>query len=155
MDSLIDLIAGVLIVLTQQYALTFCLKYDRSRRQLDTVPNDIPEDAVEVILSSNSITRLEPNTFSRLSQCTRLDLNYNHISEIEPGAFNGLTALSYLSLGHNRLDQLSVNMFSGLVSNTHLNICRNRSILVLSRITGFDHVNHQFLVSYLKPVCWF
>ena len=131
-DISVYLISGLLIVVTLQYNMISGREYDKSGQGLYNVPDGIPEDATEINLSANKISKIETNSFSLMSQCTLLNLSYNRISEVEPGAFIGLSAVTWLSLHYNRLDQLSMDMFSGLVSYAHLNSNILRGCIVLN-----------------------
>ena len=100
-------------------------KYLKISVGLTAIPTDIPTDALEVHIRDNTITTLEANVFSDLSQCRMLNLFRNGITKVELGAFNGLIALTTLTLQHNRLDRLPLNIFSDLKNCSAINLQDN------------------------------
>ena len=101
-------------------------KYNKVNLTLTGIPADIPAEATEVHLQWNNITIIEGNVFSRLTQCSVLELDHNEINEIESGAFNGLSKLKDLRLSSNRLSKLSIGTFQGLVTVEELWVNYNR-----------------------------
>ena len=97
-------------------------KYYKTDLGLTAVPTNIPEEALKVILYGNKITRIEANVFSKLSQCTFINLRRNSIREVEAGAFNGLSNLTELVLSVNPLTTLRPDMFKGLDALTTLRL---------------------------------
>ena len=100
-------------------------KYYKIRQELTEIPSDIPANAVWVYITHNSITKVEANGFSRLSNCIRLYLNNNHIKEVESGSFNGLNRLEQLDLGFNQVTLLKEVMFQGLETVQEINFYSN------------------------------
>ena len=122
-------------MLTQQHISILCQlsrddyttdrKYLKINVGLTAIPTDIPTDALEVHIRDNTITTLEANVFSDLSQCKMLNLFRNGITKVELGAFNSLTALTTLTLQHYRLDRLPLNIFSDLKNCSAINLQDN------------------------------
>ena len=100
-------------------------EFFRSGVGLTNVPDDIPEDAVEVDLTHNRIEILLPNAFSHFLVCLELRLGFNKIWSIENQTFNGLDRLKVLHLNKNHLDSLEPGMFSGLARLETLDVCCN------------------------------
>ena len=118
---------------------------------LTNLPDDIPEDTVEVDLTHNRIEILPPNAFSHFLVCLELRLGFNKIWSIENQTFNGLDRLKVLHLNKNHLDSLEPGMFSGLARLETLDVCCNviRTIgdgtfLQLSKLQVLD-LNHNEL----------
>ena len=59
----------------------------RTKSSINNVPDDIPEEAMEVYLNDNNIAVLKRNAFSNLEQCTKLYLDHNGVAIIESRAF--------------------------------------------------------------------
>ncbi|XP_012676505.3 leucine-rich repeat-containing protein 3-like [Clupea harengus] len=86
-----------------------------SSRDLDAIPDDLPEDTVTLQLSSNHITRVPSQAFSRLWRLQELDLSGNTIEAVEAGAFQGVTeSLRVLDLSDNRLRGVPKEAFGRL-----------------------------------------
>ena len=65
-------------------------EFYRTYSQLTRVPMDIPDEAKEVYLYGNQITEVKRGSFSRLQNCTKVDVGTNTIVTIEMGAFKDL-----------------------------------------------------------------
>lgn len=78
----------------------------------------------KLTLEYNSIRRLDPNTFRRLTKLEELDLRCNRLV-LEEGTFEDLTNLKSLNLGSNYLCQIKANVFSGLENLERLGLVRN------------------------------
>ena len=63
--------------------------------ELTSVPTDIPENTVELLLYENQINSIPPGVFSWLSVCTDLELRRNNITAIGARAFEGFEILKY------------------------------------------------------------
>ena len=63
--------------------------------ELTSVPTDIPENTVELLLYENQISSIPPGLFSELSVCTDLELRRNNITEIGARAFEGFEIMKY------------------------------------------------------------
>ncbi|XP_055975622.1 leucine-rich repeat-containing protein 3 [Sorex fumeus] len=75
-----------------------------SARGLESIPGDIPTDAVLLKLDANRIARVPDGAFQHLDQLQELDLSRNAIESVAPAAFSGLAGgLRLLDLSHNRL----------------------------------------------------
>jgi uncharacterized protein YjbI with pentapeptide repeats len=77
-------------------------------------------------MQHNQISSIEPDTFGKLTNLTRLDLRGNQISSIEPGTFGGLTNLTRLHLWHNQISSIDGGDFSGLTNLTRLHLRENQ-----------------------------
>ena len=93
----------------------------RTHSGLVEVPS-IPQDTTEIYLEHNRITELRNGTFSRLTQCTNLNIYSNVIETIEENAFNGMARLERLLLYANKLKFLQHSMFNGITSLTYLHV---------------------------------
>ena len=102
-------------------------KYYKTSLDLVTVPDDIPDDAVEVYLSGNRLHGIEAYTFSNLQQCTVLDLSVNNIrTNLQERAFTGLESLKKLKLNHNNMQLINQSHFPGLLELEELYLDHNR-----------------------------
>lgn len=68
------------------------------------------------MLNSNSVSKIEPRTFSRLNKLHILVLSENYISVLDQTTFNGLSSLLVLSLKNNRISNILHGSFSELSS---------------------------------------
>ena len=123
--------------------------YYKTDCSLTDVPSDIRQEAREVHLDENEITRVSSQTFSNLKQCTYLSmsqnklihvhldmfnglqsleelvLKFNDIKDIDDGAFSHLTKCKTLKLNNNMLTTITQGMFDGLKSLENLNLQDN------------------------------
>ncbi|XP_019629399.1 PREDICTED: immunoglobulin superfamily containing leucine-rich repeat protein-like [Branchiostoma belcheri] len=76
-------------------------------QRLTSLPQNIPEDAVNLYLHHNNLQYVPRGAFRNLRRLEGLALTYNRVSQIEPGAFEGLTNLQSLYLGYNLLTNIS------------------------------------------------
>nr|XP_020456124.1 tsukushin isoform X2 [Monopterus albus] len=81
-----------------------------------TMPIPIPLDTSHLDLSSNSMGPLSDIMLAGPGYTTlvSLDLSSNHITKVSPNAFSKLRYLETLDLSHNNLERLSPSCFSGL-----------------------------------------
>ena len=109
-----------------RYKYTADRNYYKVKQNLTSIPTDIPADALEVHLEYKSITKIEADVFSELSQCEHLFLYNNQICDIEPEAFKGLGSLTWLSFRSNQLTELELGTFDGLSNLTELHLGFNQ-----------------------------
>lgn len=76
-------------------------------------------------LESNKLTKINRNTFSGLSQLTRLYLSENQIQSIHPDAFIDLKDLEILRLNNNKLKTLDDQVFKAQTKLNELYIDSN------------------------------
>lgn len=92
-------------------------------------------DLLELDLSENKLTELQPNTFLGLDNLTVLNLSKNQLFGLPKDIFNPLVKLENLNLSGNELEQLDLsedklrspqpNLFSPLISIQFLNLSDN------------------------------
>ncbi len=78
------------------------------------------EETCELDLSFNNISRIQSNTFNKLTHLEILNLSYNKI------LFDYTNKLKKLSLNNNRLTKLPPNIFSELVNLSYLDLSSNK-----------------------------
>ena len=82
---------------------------------------------VELDLSNNNLTHLEPETFSGNERLQTLTLSHNKIASIAPYVFPLLKHLKTIDLSHNFIDEIHRNTFENLGNSVEaLNIDNNR-----------------------------
>ena len=98
--------------------------------------------------SSNLLTSIQSNTFSRYSNLTRLYLSYNKISRLENKCFKGLDKMKNLYLVSNQLTELNSTTFKGLKSLTYINLNYNHIPHLTSRIfESLPKLNRIYLIN--------
>ncbi|XP_041665333.1 toll-like receptor 13 [Cheilinus undulatus] len=97
-----------------------------SKRQLVSVPDEIPKDANSLTLYDNQIKKLQRGDFGNLSQLRLLNLDSNLIAHVDDGSFMYLVALKELYMAHNSLTHLTSNIFRGLSNVTELDLNYNK-----------------------------
>nr|AGU68311.1 third variable lymphocyte receptor [Eptatretus stoutii] len=93
---------------------------------LKNVPNDIQKDAKKLDLKYNSLSKLSPTVFHRLTKLRLLYLNDNQLQTFPPGVFDHLTKLTILGLRQNQLKSLPPKIFDKLTKLTLLNLDTNK-----------------------------
>lgn len=92
-----------------------------SNLQLTELPQDIPNDTRRIYLDFNLLTRVPASAFADLPQLVELDLSHNEITQLEPGAFRGLSSsLQFLDLSFNKLVNFNPEAFEGLKCRANL-----------------------------------
>ena len=96
-----------------------------SRRGLDSIPTDLPNNTYDLQIQYNKISVIENNTFNNLPDLRYLELQYNDISVIENNAFNNLPDLCYLYLHSNKITSIKSDMFNNLTNLYRLELQHN------------------------------
>ncbi|ELU07372.1 hypothetical protein CAPTEDRAFT_119353 [Capitella teleta] len=91
-----------------------CQQYINQNAELTEIPEDIPLDVTQIILASNSITNIGPNSFSKFTELTHLNLGFNKIRTINDAAFEALVNLKGLYLYGTELEEIPVLSISTL-----------------------------------------
>ncbi|XP_014663384.1 PREDICTED: slit homolog 2 protein-like [Priapulus caudatus] len=94
-------------------------------RGLTAIPDNIPEETMEVRLEQNMITSIPPKSFAEFKRLRRIDLSNNQITGLAPDAFFGLKNLNSLVLYGNKITELPQGVFDGLTSLQLLHLARN------------------------------
>lgn len=81
---------------------------DCSKRQLTSIPTDLPTWVTMLELQSNRIVSIPDSTFHGLSQLEDLDLSSNKLRRLNATIFDGLTNLQQLKLASNKLTSLPI-----------------------------------------------
>ncbi len=117
-------------------------RVDKKARKLDLSHNRIIVDETtfdglfwlgELLINSNNITHIFPQSFSDLVNLFLLDLSHNNLRELLPGTFDGMHNLKTLKLLGNRfLTSIDPDSFRGLVKLPILSL-EGMSIEVIKR----------------------
>ncbi|XP_030596974.1 toll-like receptor 13 [Archocentrus centrarchus] len=111
---------------------------DCTNRELLTVPDDLPRDAVSVNLFNNKLEKIHRDDFGDMPKLICVSLDLNKIAHVDDGAFIRLVALKKLCMQDNRLTNLTGGLFQGLSDLTMLDLRRNQ-IQFIHRMT-FQHL---------------
>ena len=87
-----------------------------------------------LLVSSNYITHLSPNTFRNMTQLQEIQLTHNHISVLNDGIFSDLVNLFVLDLAHNELTSLPLGIFNTTKRLTKLHMDHNTMVYLPSGI---------------------
>ena len=99
-----------------------------SSSSLSLVPAYFPMSTTEILLSSNSLKRVQPYQFFGRVRLDRIDLSHNNLAFIEENSFNGLSHLKSLLLSFNELQILLGYEFKDLVQLEYLHLEHNKYI---------------------------
>ena len=120
--------------------------FNTSMSILEWIPDNIPDDVSQIILSFNAIQDILNGTFSRKSQCLDLYLNNNKINTIEVLAFKGLFQLEYLNLKGNQITEIRPEFWTDLKLLQVLKLHKNRlSELPDGAFEGLNNLKSLYL----------
>ncbi|XP_038068778.1 leucine-rich repeats and immunoglobulin-like domains protein 3 [Patiria miniata] len=117
---------------------------DCSKRQLTTVPPDIPHWVKILDVSKNRIQTL-PNHWPSTRNLTRLLLDHNEIEHIPPGSLEGFVSLRKLDLSYNNIMNITTNTFPSQTNLHHVFLNNNQLSLLaagcLDNLTSLQTLN--------------
>ncbi|XP_035693382.1 slit homolog 2 protein-like [Branchiostoma floridae] len=117
-----------------------------NRRDLTSVPQNLPTNITTLNLPDNDITTLSQSDFSRYRSLEILRLSSNQISMINNGTFNHLTNLTILVLILNELTTLPSDIFEGLNNLQYLYLSQNQiNSLPVNVFEGLVNLDTLFL----------
>jgi Leucine-rich repeat (LRR) protein len=98
-----------------------------SHSSLSRIPLIIPTDSHDLLLTNNSITSLEKDSFiSRgLTELYSLTMKLCELETIYLGAFNGLTQLTNLTIPFNRISEIIPRIFEMMSRLEYLDLVDN------------------------------
>ncbi|KAM3588285.1 uncharacterized protein V6R79_025373 [Siganus canaliculatus] len=109
---------------------SFATRLDLSHNALAVLPADWasrPFDRLAtLVLSRNSINRIEVNAFAMMPHLVHLDLSSNQLAALNSSLFSGLRGLKELLLFGNRISQINSGAFTDLHSLERLYLSGNR-----------------------------
>ncbi|CBY12936.1 unnamed protein product [Oikopleura dioica] len=89
-------------------------------------PNQ-PANIKEYDLSRNNIENIPRDTFKGMLSLETLNISRNSLTSLDPGSFSGLSqSLRVLDLSSNRFEQLPTRAFKAVLGLTNLYVSRNR-----------------------------
>uniref|UniRef100_A0A3B3VUH3 Toll-like receptor 13 n=1 Tax=Poecilia latipinna TaxID=48699 RepID=A0A3B3VUH3_9TELE len=91
----------------------------------DSIPDDIPKDAVSLLFCRNHVLKLKQDDFRGLFKLRILELELNKIYHVENESFLDLAFLKTLNMRLNELTSITANMFQGLSNLTQLDLSFN------------------------------
>ncbi|XP_030840829.1 leucine-rich repeat-containing G-protein coupled receptor 4-like [Strongylocentrotus purpuratus] len=118
-----------------------------SKKDLDTVPQNLSEDTEVLDLSENNITKLLNSSFEVYPLINSLDISFNDVRAIESAAFYPLKGLMYLFLAFNEnlvLPATGVFMMSTQLSFLDLTSTYLKS-LPIDTFKWIPHLDTAFL----------
>ncbi|ELU02323.1 hypothetical protein CAPTEDRAFT_226478 [Capitella teleta] len=115
--------ATILLLCSALFLHIECQIYVYQNAGLTEIPEDIPLNVKQINLRNNSITNIDPNSFSKFTELTHLDLVRNKISTINDSAFEALVNLKTLMLFRNELEEIPALPISTL---EYLELGRNK-----------------------------
>ncbi|XP_019934491.2 leucine-rich repeat-containing protein 17-like [Paralichthys olivaceus] len=101
------------------------IRMDCTKRGLTEVPTGIPEDAVHIDLSNNSIRHLRAKDFQTARGLRFLNLSNNNMEHIDKASLSGLLHLHELDLSHNSLHFVQYGVLEDLYFLSQLKLRGN------------------------------
>lgn len=110
--------------------LTTLWTFELGNNQLteSTIPENLFSgfpNLLNLRMNGNSIRRLNPKWFERMSRLQVLDVSYNRIDELPSGIFAPIEGITELNFERNQLKTLDRSSFGNLGNLTSLNLDRN------------------------------
>ncbi|XP_022784671.1 relaxin receptor 1-like [Stylophora pistillata] len=102
------------------------IRVDCERKQLRSIPCDIPRATVRLDLSENQFKTLQPDIFYPLWRLRGLWLENNNLKTLPEELFTGQDNLKYLRLVGNQLEKLPRYIFHGLTDLEELDLSHNQ-----------------------------
>ncbi|XP_053176952.1 tsukushi isoform X1 [Scomber japonicus] len=96
---------------------------------------------VSLDLSSNHITKVSPNAFSKLRYLETLDLSHNNLESLPPSCFTGLP-LTEVDLSHNSFQEFYLDVFAAKVNGEPVRVDLSYNKLVSLSMTLHGKVLH-------------
>ncbi|KAL7850267.1 hypothetical protein SRHO_G00196160 [Serrasalmus rhombeus] len=105
----------------------------------------------EVSLASNSINKIEHDTFLGAAHVKMLNLSYNLLDKIDSTTFKNLKSLEVLDLSYNNLRILMLGSFNGLPNLLYLNL-RENSLQTVYTLGALPQLKSNFMQSLPKKI---
>ena len=102
---------------------------DCNHMSLSEIPQDLPENITRLDMSHNRLTGLPATTLARYTKLLDLDVSFNSLTKLEPDLCQTLLRLQTLSLEHNEVHVLREQDLRGCVQLNALNMASNRLVL--------------------------
>lgn len=120
----------LLVFLPSQAYITECRieqrKADCSHRNLNTIPQDLPEDISVLDVSHNQLVELKPSSLTRYRSLEQLDTSYNSLKVVPAGLCQATPQLWRLTLRHNEVHLLQDRELKNCTRLVHLDLSDNR-----------------------------
>lgn len=130
----------------RDYAGTFD-RVNCSASSLSLIPSYFPMTSTEIVLSSNSLKRIQPYQFFGRLRLERIDLSRNSLAFIEENSFNGLSHLKTLLMSYNELQILLGYEFNDLIGLEYLDLEQNKWFYYsINRLISFKLQPIYFIV---------
>ncbi|KAL7019595.1 hypothetical protein ACKWTF_011175 [Chironomus riparius] len=110
--------------------LTTLWTFELGNNQLteSTIPENLFSgfpNLLNLRMNGNSIQRLNPKWFARMSRLQVLDVSYNRIDELPAEIFTAIEGITEINFERNQLKTLDRNSFGNLANLISLNLDRN------------------------------
>ena len=121
------------------------LKLGRNRLRSTKFVATLPSTLTKLDLYSNGISKIYPESFSKLKKLKTLMLKNNYIRVIYRASFRGLTGLEKLHLSENKMQSIEVGSFEDLKNLRYIDLDHNNFIsLDLSLFAGLNLLKSIF-----------
>lgn len=101
-------------------------KVDCSHKNLNTIPQDLPEDISVLDVSHNQLVELKPSSLTRYHNLEQLDASYNSLKVVPAGLCQATPKLWKLTLRHNEVHLLQDRDLRNCTRLIHLDLSDNR-----------------------------
>jgi Leucine-rich repeat (LRR) protein len=105
-----------------------------TRAELKTVPDNLSENARNIIISLNNISFVNSTQFKKLKNLKSLIMSYNAIENIDPSVFHFTNKLTVLDLSYNKIECIKRSALTWLTDLRTLSVKPNRISSVDARL---------------------
>nr|ABD93872.1 Toll-like receptor 3 [Ictalurus punctatus]ABD93873.1 Toll-like receptor 3 [Ictalurus punctatus] len=115
-------------------------KADCSHMNLNTIPQDLPEDISVLDVSHNRLVELKPSSLTRYRSLEHIDASYNSLKAVPAGLCQATPELWWLTLRHNEVHLLQDRDLRNCTRLTHLDLSDNRLRLTGEPFSGTENL---------------
>ncbi|TSN95706.1 Toll-like receptor 3 [Bagarius yarrelli] len=115
-------------------------KADCSHMNLNTIPQDLPEDIRVLDVSHNRLVELKPLSLTRYRSLEQLDASSNSLKGVPAGLCQATPELWRLTLCHNEVHLLQVRDLRNCTRLTHIDLSDNRLKLIGEPFLGTENL---------------
>lgn len=119
-------------------------KIECENANIESVANDAfsnyGKSIITLVLTNNSISKLESGTFASLTKLVLLELDNNKLSTLPGDLFHSENRIEILSLSHNQFTELDGDLFKSLKTLSDLDLSYNQ----IESVKNLDQITHIY-----------